>query len=535
MYWSSANSPTGESALSYIPEVVWNDSILLQGPVATGGGFSSYFPEPSWQSGLGLPSGFGRAVPDVSLTASSVNDPYSIYSGGQPDNSVGGTSAATPVFAGIIALLNQYEGSGGQGNVNPNLYALAQTTTNVFHDITTGSNIVPCQIGTPDCTTGSFGYNAGPGYDPVTGWGSIDAYNLVTEWNSGAPDSSVVPFCTPAPVYEQQPNAQGDSWSFTLTLKETAGVSSTLTDFTANGTSLASQIAGFFGSSSIPAHGVISAPLSYKTLTVPTTILFGFTGVDAGGRQWSQELLVPFYGLQSSPAPTIGAVVNGASFVGGGVVPGEIATLFGSNLTSSTGINLTSGLPLLTKFLNVSVMVNGMPAPLFAVDNVNGQEQINFQVPWEVANGSNANISATNNGTTGATISVPVLAAQPGIINYAAASGNFGVILHANYQLADTAHPAVPGETVLIYCAGLGAVSSPPADGAAANGQSTVATANVTISGVNAPVSFSGLAPSFVGLYQVNALVPAGLASGNQSVVITIGGSLSNAVLLPIK
>ena len=127
---------------------------------------------------------------------------------------------------------------------------------------------------------------------------------------------------------------------------------------------------------------------------------FGFTGMDAGGRQWSKQLSVPFDGPQSSQAPTIGAVVNGASFAGGGIVPGEIATLFGSNLTSSTGINLTSGLPLLTNFLNVSVIVNGTAAPLFAVDNVNGQQQINFQVPWEVANGPNANIAVTNNGAT---------------------------------------------------------------------------------------------------------------------------------------
>jgi uncharacterized protein (TIGR03437 family) len=277
-----------------------------------------------------------------------------------------------------------------------------------------------------------------------------------------------------------------------------------------------------------------SAPLGYKTLTVPTTILFGFTGVDAGGRQWSQELLVPFNGPQSSPAPTIGAIVNGASFAGGGIVPGEIATLFGSNLTSSAGINLTSGLPLLTNFLNVSVMVKGKAAPLFAVDNVNGQQQINFQVPWEVANGPNANIAVTNNGTPSATISVPVLTAQPGIINYAAAGGNFGVILHANYQLADSGHPAVPAETMLIYCTGLGVVTSPPADGAAANGQSTVAKATVTIGGAKAKVSFSGLAPGFVGLYQVNALVPLGLASGNQPVVITVASSKSNSVLLPI-
>ena len=125
-------------------------------------------------------------------------------------------------------------------------------------------------------------------------------------------------------------------------------------------------------------------------------------------------------------------------------------------------------------------------------------------------------------------ISEPVLAAQPCITNYAATGGNFGVILHSNFQLADYGHPAVPGETMLIYCTGLGVVSSPLADGAAANGQSTVATANVTIGGAKSKVNVSGLAPGFVGPYQVNAVVPSVLASGNQPVVITVGGSESN-------
>ena len=171
-------------------------------------------------------------------------------------------------------------------------------------------------------------------------------------------------------------------------------------------------------------------------------------------------------------------MVNGASFAPGGIVAGEIATIFGTNLTSATGINLTSSLPLPTDFLNVSVIVNDPPVPLFAVDNVNGQQQINFQVPWEVADRSSTTVAVANNGTTGAAINVPVLKAQPGIFAYSAGGKTFGAILHANFQLADTGHPAVAGETVLIYCTGLGAVNNQPADGAAGSGQTTKCYAN---------------------------------------------------------
>jgi len=185
--------------------------------------------------------------------------------------------------------------------------------------------------------------------------------------------------------------------------------------------------------------------------------------------------------------------------------------------------------------LKSSVIVNGQPVPLFAVDNVNGQQQINFQVPWEVASGANATLAVENSGVTSASISVPVLAAQPGIFNYSSGGKTFGAILHANFQLADTGHPAKPAETVLIYCTGLGEVESSPADGAAGNGQSTLATPIVTIGGSPAVVSFSGLAPGFVGLYQVNAEVPTAAAAGNANVSMTISGGNSNSVLLPVN
>jgi len=234
------------------------------------------------------------------------------------------------------------------------------------------------------------------------------------------------------------------------------------------------------------------------------------------------------------PSFTESGVVNGASFAQGGVVAGEIATIFGSNLTSSAGINLSSSLPLPTELQNVSVTVNGTPAPIFAVDNVNGQQQINFQVPW--ATKSIAKIQVTNRGAASPIVFTPVQINQPAVFNYSAGGDVFGAILHSNFKLANTADPAKAGETVLIYCTGLGYVVAPlPADGVAATGQMTMNTPTVTIGGANAPVSFSGLAPGYVGLYQVNAQVPSGLAAGNQPVLITIGGAMSKSVLLPVQ
>jgi uncharacterized protein (TIGR03437 family) len=217
------------------------------------------------------------------------------------------------------------------------------------------------------------------------------------------------------------------------------------------------------------------------------------------------------------------------------VVPGEIATAFGTNLTSSNGINLTSSLPLPTTFLTDSLMVNNQAVALFAVDNVNGQQQYNFQVPWEAASGPSVTIAAVSGATSSASLTVPVLTAQPGIFNYSAGGDTFGAILHANFQTANTANPAKTGETVLIYCTGLGAVSSPPADGAAGNGEVTLNTPTVMIGGEKALVSFSGLAPGFVGLYQVNAEVPASLKAGNQAVTVEVSGASSNSVLLPVS
>ena len=117
-----------------------------------------------------MPNDNARDVPDIALSASWDHVGYITYTGGG-SGIYGGTSVATPEFAGFLAILNQYLLSKGTittpglGNVNPALYHLAQATPSAFHDITGGSNIVPCMQATPNCITGAFGYMAGPGYD----------------------------------------------------------------------------------------------------------------------------------------------------------------------------------------------------------------------------------------------------------------------------------------------------------------------------------------------------------------------------------
>jgi subtilase family serine protease len=182
-YWSATNDANGASALSYIPEMAWNDTGVLKASWAGSGGASTFFPKPSWQTGPGVPDDGARDYPDVALTASFVHDPYLVTFNGNTGGG-GGTSASAPAFAGMMVLLNHYlvasgaQDKPGLGNVNQMLYGLAQTSPGAFHDITSGDNIVPCVVGTPDCTTGSIGYAAGPGFDLATGLGSVDLANL---------------------------------------------------------------------------------------------------------------------------------------------------------------------------------------------------------------------------------------------------------------------------------------------------------------------------------------------------------------------
>jgi uncharacterized membrane protein len=184
-YWSATNGGGMSSALSYIPEVAWNESgpNISGGLWASGGGVSTLYAKPVWQAAPGVPADGQRDIPDVALTAA-INDANVVeFQGSQFYGS--GTSAATPAMASIIALVLQNGNGAPLGNINPVLYGLAaeqysSSGAAVFHDITSGNNSVP----------GVTGFSAGAGYDLVTGLGSVDAQVLVNHWNDSSSSSN---------------------------------------------------------------------------------------------------------------------------------------------------------------------------------------------------------------------------------------------------------------------------------------------------------------------------------------------------------
>jgi uncharacterized protein (TIGR03437 family) len=179
---------------------------------------------------------------------------------------------------------------------------------------------------------------------------------------------------------------------------------------------------------------------------------------------------------------------------------------------------------------------SGTKVPLIYAAN----GQVNFQVPWELAGQSQASLTATVNGHTSTAQNVSLAPFAPGIFSTNAQGFGQGAILDSAYKLVDTSNPATPGSTVvLIYCTGLGAVSNQLASGAPSPSNppaTTTTTPTVTIGGAPAQVFFSGLAPGFVGEYQVNALVPPNSAAGDAvPVMISISGKTSNTVTMAVK
>jgi uncharacterized protein (TIGR03437 family) len=516
-YWGSTNSSTRGSVLSYLPEVAWNDSVADGEPSSTGGGTSRFFAKPDWQTGPGVPGDTARHVPDVSMSASADHDGYMVYSQGA-DAVFGGTSVPTPIYAGLTALLNQYlvakgvQSTAGLGNLNPNFYSLARSSSGIFHDITSGDNIVTvtCPARSRTCTTATVGYSAGPGYDQVTGLGSVDAYMLVTGWagTSGkAMSSSQLSLQTSMPLVRA-----GDTVLLIATASSSDGS-------TPSGPVVFTEGGAQLGSASL----VGSAGAATATLAVAASKLSQGSGTITATWNGSQSATVTLSAssdIGTAATPSISGIANAGSFTTV-YAPGEIVSIFGSNLASEPQVANTVPLPRV--LAGVAVTVNGIAAPVWYVS----AGQINFQIPYEVAAGSTATVTVNSSGQTGSS-SITLASAAPGIFTDSA-------------NTIAPAGTAARGDFITLYITGAGQVSPAIASGAAPAGNTSAAqlptpqqSATVTIGNVTAPVSFVGIPSGLVGVLQVNFQVPSTVAAGTQPVVVTVGGIASKAATLTI-
>lgn len=248
-----------------------------------------------------------------------------------------------------------------------------------------------------------------------------------------------------------------------------------------------------------------------------------------------------------TPEIAAGGVVNGATFdktAGAPLAPGQLVSIFGTNLASQ--LQSTDTVPLSTSLAdNVTVTFNGVTAGLDFVS----PNQINAQLPWNVlSNGATTGTAAvvvTRNGTASAQAMINIAATAPGIFTIPPGGGWAVAVNNSDSSVAApagainglTTHPAKAGDVLIVYATGLGAVDTAVANGGIPDAGKIVNTTvmpTALIGGVPAQVLFSGLAPQFPGVNQLNIQVPAGVPSGSQPLQLQInGGPLtpSNAMI----
>ena len=261
-------------------------------------------------------------------------------------------------------------------------------------------------------------------------------------------------------------------------------------------------------------------------------------------------LICGSFAQAQTPVIGSGAIVNDASFQKGPIAPGSLIAIFGTNLASR--IAQADTVPYTTSLGGVTVQfVNGattIDAPLVYVQPDNPAQgvssQINAQVPWQLApNGVTAsvNVIVSHDGVTSAPTAVTVGPFSPGVF----ASGTQAIVVNPDGTLAwptgsvpgATTHPAKPGDVVIVYATGLGAVDSPIADGANSVDKlrNNLTPPVVLVGGISAQVLFSGLSPQFVGVNQLNVVIPNAAPGNAVPFQIQVGGITSpNTITMAI-
>jgi len=286
-----------------------------------------------------------------------------------------------------------------------------------------------------------------------------------------------------------------------------------------------------------PASGTAPAAL---TLGVNSTILAtlpqgtytGTVTITSPGVT-SQAVVNVTLTVGAAPPPAITAIVNAATLQPGPIAPGEIISIFGTNAGPSTPqtFALTSAGTVPTTLGGVTVMFNNVSAPLLYVSAT----QINAIVPYEIAGQTTVPVDVQFGGLTSATLQTNVAATEPGIFSLSQGGSGQGAILNQDYSVNGANNPAAKGSVIQIFATGEGQLVPPVLTGsvtpAAPPFSKPVATpVTVTIGGQTAQIEYAGEAPTLVsGVLQVNAVIPAGVGSGAQPLVLTVGNNTNSS------
>jgi uncharacterized protein (TIGR03437 family) len=502
-YWSLNNNPVNDaSALSYIPEVAWNDTPNAPQLSASGGGASALYPKPSWQTGLGVPNDGARDVPDLAFAASPNHDGYVfVYQGAVQGFATGGTSASTTVFAGMLVLLNDYlvaknlQATAGLGNINPTLYRLAHSSTTAFHDITSGSNIVPCAINTPNCTTGNMGWTAGPGYDQVTGLGSIDLANLANQWVT--PAGAALTFTAAPSNMIENPGDSNCPFAQFLTLQETNGYAVDLTN-----ASYTSNILGLFGSVRVPPLGSLSATMCWPATTPLGSATLETDGTDSLGNTVIAKTSIAFQGVVPSVG-TLAALPTALTLTAAAASPSANGSISLTVPAQQQWTVTASPSGLASAWLAISPHAGTGPAQISVTASGAGLGNgvYNATLVFQSPNTSPQYVVATVVFTIGASASTKITAVSN------AASGQ---------------PVAAPGMYLSVY----GFALAPPGT----NLVSSTSPLPLTLAGVSATVNGIPAAVEYASPTQVNVLLPLETPAGSAVLGLSNNGQVASYV-----
>ena len=281
-----------------------------------------------------------------------------------------------------------------------------------------------------------------------------------------------------------------------------------------------------------PTSGTTPATLSFSVNPSKATLGVQTATITITSGTVRQTITVELAVYSPSGPPQIAAsgIVHGATLSTGPVAPGEIVTFFGVNLGPPTLVlsRLDESGQVATRLSDVQVLFDNLPAPLLYVQ----ERQLSAIVPYAVAGTRETQVQVLYRGARSSTAKVPVTASAPGIFTADSTGRGQGSVLNQDYSVNLMANPAEKGSVVSIYATGEGETDPQVADGRLATPQvlpRPKLPVEVTIGGMRAEVLYAGAAPGLVvGLLQVNARVPANVASGSAvPVILTIGTASS--------